>query len=246
MELKIWEHLFKPETRNSGSVLLRKGKISMRSLSDTEVQAYVQGAGSVKVVLKSPSVSSDLVQSACSCPQGKKGQFCKHLWAVLLEAEKKNLDFFDAKFRLELLSGDKVPAKEKFRPISDQSSARAEAFAKAKLEQKELQKEKQAAYRKAQYQKQKLIQQKTKSEKKDKKQSKLFKSQFSQEVELALGFFQDNGFELRDSMDLESIGFAMKKLARVFHPDLGGDQEQMQELVRHSEALTWHLKSSKR
>ena len=62
-------------------------------------------------------------------------------------------------------------------------------------------------------------------------------SEFPSFVEDALKYFSDNGFELRGSMNAESINLAKKKLSRVFHPDVGGSHAEILELNKFTETL---------
>lgn len=225
MSVQIWEHFFKPEVRSSGRTLFSQGKTSVAQPSDTEVIVFIRVSSPLKVVLKSKSVSSNTLTVDCNCPAGKKGLLCKHIWAGLLATEQKNPDFFDSKTEIQKAEAvAKSSATEKSKPTA-QSQAREAA--------QEAYKEKQTLYRKIQYQKQKLRQ----------KQYKLKKEQteevsFPREVEKALKYFSQNGFELRDSLSLENVGTAKKKLARIFHPDLGGSHEEIQELNKYSDVLT--------
>lgn len=225
MSVQIWEHFFKPEVRSSGRTLFSQGKTSVAQPSDTEVIVFIRVSSPLKVVLKSKSVSSNTLTVDCNCPAGKKGLFCKHIWAGLLATDQKNPDFFDSKTEIQKAEAvAKIAAAEKPKPTA-QSQAREAA--------QEAYKEKQTLYRKIQYQKQKLRQ----------KQYKLKKEQaeevsFPRDVEKALQYFSQNGFELRDSLNLENVGMAKKKLARIFHPDLGGSHEEIQELNKYSDVLT--------
>ncbi len=99
-------------------------------------------------------------------------------------------------------------------------------------------KAKQADYRKAQYQKQKMRM-------KENKKSKLSPEselQFPVMIEKALKYFLENGFDLRHGFTIESVGLAKKKLSRVFHPDRGGTNDEIQELNKFSDILVQHSK----
>ena len=85
----------------------------------------------------------------CNCPAGKKGLFCKHIWAALLATAEKNSDFFDSKTEIEKKEAVSKTA-EKYKP-TEASHARETTLAAFK--------EKQDLYRKIQYQKQKLSEQ---------------------------------------------------------------------------------------
>jgi len=222
MSVKIWEHFFKPEVRSSGRAFVTKGKVSQSRPSDTEIQTYVRASTSLKVTCKSESVESKTVTVDCTCPQLKKGQFCKHIWAALLMIEEENSDFLDSKTELEKKSLTALESTTKPKPSQTQMDSQA-AY-----------KLKQADYRKQQYQKQKQLA-------KDRKQAKkniANSPEFPPAVELALKFFLDNGFPLRESLSKESVGLANKKLARIFHPDVGGSHSEILELNKFAEILT--------
>ncbi len=218
MPLKNWEHFFKPEVRNSGQLFVRKGKVTLRSPSDTEIDSYVQGSASFKVTLKCTSVESTTFIAACSCPQSSRGQFCKHVWATLVVALEKNSDFFESKTDL-LVETSKTTSSG---PTKRLNQPNPETKAK------------QAEYRKQQYQKQK---QKLKELKKSKHTNTVAEIH-PPEVETALEFFFENGFPLKESLTQAAVGTAMKKLARVFHPDMGGSHEEILQLNEHAEVLT--------
>lgn len=222
MTIDEWEHFFKPEVRSSGRVFVAQGKVSQSRPSDTEVQSYIRTSSPLKVTLKSESVESPVVLADCSCPQAKKGQLCKHIWAALLMAEEKNADFLESKTDLQKADSKATEPLRKDAP----SAAFVESQAALKV--------KQADYRKQQYQKQK---QRLKDIKQSKKKSAVA-PEFPADVEEALDYFDRNGFPLRESLTAENVGFAMKKLARVFHPDVGGSHDEILELNRHAETLT--------
>ncbi len=227
MSVDSWEHFFKPEVRSSGRTLFSQGKVSISQPSDTEIVAYIRVSSSFKVVLKSPSMSSQIITTDCNCPAGKKGLFCKHIWAALLAAEAKNSDFFDSKTELEK-SVSKPKVKEATK-LNDQSQARAQEHEVKKAAYKE----KQDLYRKIQYQKQKLRQQDYKL-----KKGQPQEVEFPNDVGRALTYFSVNGIELKNSMSKESISSAKKTLARVFHPDSGGSHEEIVELNKFAEILS--------
>ncbi len=227
MSVQNWEHFFKPENRNSGRAFVVKGKVSLSQPSDTEIQAYVRASTSFKVSFKCRSVESPVVVVDCTCPSAKKGQLCKHIWAVLLVIEDKKPDFLESKTDLQKDSVDGVEST----PKTKASLARQESQAAQKL--------KQAEYRKDQYQKQK---QRLKDQKLQKKMS-LGPDEYPLPVEAALKYFSENGFELRDSMTKVAVGAAVKKLARIFHPDVGGSHSEILELNRNADILNKFSKS---
>jgi hypothetical protein len=220
MSVNNWEHFFKSEVRASGRAFVTKGKVSLSQPSDTEIQSYVRASTSLKVSFKSDSVDSNTVKVDCTCSQSKKGQFCKHIWAALLLIEEKRPDFLESKTELQ-----------KSFELTHETLAHAESKTAYKL--------KQADYQKQQYQKQK---QRLKNQKQLKKKAPAT-PEFPPTVELALKFFLDNGFPLRESLTKESVGIATRKLARVFHPDIGGSHSEILELNNFADILTKFLKS---
>lgn len=223
MSIQTWEHFFKPETRASGRTFVTKGKVSISRPSDTEIQSYVRAATSFKINFKLKSIDSDSFSVECTCPQFKKGQLCKHIWAALLVAQEKHSDFFEDKNELHRATSVTVesPAKAKL--------SKAQTEAKAAILKK------QSDYRKLNYQKQKQRLLKQKIAKRD---SETETTQYPPSVESALKYFLSNGFDLRDSMTKEAVSLAKKKLARIFHPDVGGSHAEILELNRFAEILT--------
>lgn len=230
MSVENWEHFFKPEVRSSGQSLFTQGKVSLSQPSDTEIVAFIRISSPLKVSLKSKSVSSATVYADCNCPAGKKDLFCKHIWAALLATEAKTPEFFEDKTEIEKMSSTAFTAPTaKAKP-----TAQASAYEEKQAAYKAQQKEKQALYRKIQYQKQKLRVNTLKMNKK----GVPVQPEFPSDIEKALSFFSQNGFELRESMNKEIVASAKKKLARIFHPDRGGTHEEILELNSNSDILT--------
>ncbi len=222
MSIQIWEHFFKPEVRSSGRSLVNQGKVLPTRLSDTEIQSYVRVSSAAKVILKSPSIDSKTVLANCTCPLSKKGQFCKHIWAALLVIEQKYPDFLE----------DKVELEQGSSPLAEKKSFSQEAY-----------KLKQADYRKEQYQIQKQRIKDKKTSMKGSQRNSPSELKFPPGVELAIKYFSQNGFDLKSSLNAENIGFAKKKLSRVFHPDVGGSHEEIQELNKFAEVLIKYAKN---
>ncbi len=243
MAIEIWEPFFKPEVRSAGQAFVSKGQVALMRPTDTELVAYIRTSSSFKVQFSSPSMDSVVVTATCTCPNSKKGQLCKHIWATLVVVEEKNPDFFEAKTEL-LTTADDTHSNEASSNESSGGTGRpplsqrqADSQAAYKLRQADSQaayKLKQADYRKKQYQLQKERSQKIKKPKTSKFQ---VKPEFPSDVEEALIYFSENGFVLRDCLTAESVGGARKKLARVFHPDLGGSHDEIVELNRFTEVL---------
>ena len=221
MGIENWVDFFKSEVRSAGQAFAAKGQVALMRPTDTELQAYVRASSSFKVQLKSPSMDSPLLTATCTCPQSKKGQFCKHMWATIVVVEEKNPDFLISK--TELLTA-----------ASDATSAQGPQLSQKQLDSQAAYKAKQADYRKQQYQLQKERAQKFKKPKTSKLAPPM---EFPSDVESALSYFEGNGFNLRDSLNAEDIGLARKKLARVFHPDRGGSHDEIVELNKNTEIL---------
>ena len=235
MSIQNWEHFFKPEVRTSGRALFSQGKVFIQQPSDTEIVAYLRISSPFKVSLKTKFISDHTVFADCNCPAGLKDHFCKHIWASLLAIQDKNPDFFEGKTELEKMKS--ILKETVFKPNLDKKNkAHEDKQAELKKKQsdyKKQQKEKQSLYRKIQYQKQKLKLNTLKKNKKNKSEDREFPS----DVEQALAFFSENGFNLRTSMTKEIISSAKKKLARIFHPDLGGRHEEILLLNKSTDIL---------
>jgi hypothetical protein len=213
MALSKWEDFFKPETRRSGQTLYDKDAVFISNSSDTQVQAFVRTSTPARVSFTSPSISAETFYVDCNC---KKDQLCKHIWACLIAVDEKCPDFLESKRSLERLERI-APAAGSAAP----SQAKTEATAKAKERAQQF-KEKQAEYRKLQYQLQKEKLKKTKLEKKHAPAPPAYPP----DVEKALRFFSENGFDFNKTLDEDELSNARKKLSRIFHPDKGGSHEE--------------------
>jgi hypothetical protein len=190
------ENFFKPEARKNGLVYFSKNAVTLSNKSDTYIQAYIKGTPA-KVSLSSDSISDPSISADCSCPVSNKGQLCKHIWSVLVSVEKNYPDFLTSKTSIEKIS---------------RATPKQSAF-----------KEKQADYKKLQYEKQKLRANQIKSER---KKQKLDDVKLPMAAEAALKFFLENGFPLEKPIKEDDLNNARKKLARVFHPDVGGSHDE--------------------
>lgn len=232
-----WEHYFKPEVRSSGRMLVSKGQVSLKQPSDTELVAFLKVSGGVKVHLKLSRVDSPEVKADCTCPLFKKGQFCKHLWGTLVEAQQKNPDFFEGKIELSIQEFQfstkaSVDSSDRASDLRASPADQERALKNAERHQQTL--EAQSLYRKLQYQKQKLRLKKLKLA----KEPQALVPEFPDFVEEALQYFMQNGFDLRATLTKDSVNFAKKKLARVFHPDLGGSHQEILDLNKFAEVLS--------
>jgi hypothetical protein len=218
-----WSPFFIAEIRSSGRKLFVSQKVSISSASDTEIHAYVRASPPVKVLFHSDSAGSPSFVAGCSCPMGKKRQFCKHVWATLLATDADHPDYLATRRSIEKPSEAPEPAPD----AREDAQASWQETAKARA----------AEYRKDQYQRQK---ERKKAEKG--KSSKLSTRTLSPEVEEALAYFDANGFAMPEGPDEEILGEAKRKLSRVFHPDKGGSHEEIVELNRNYERLLRELR----
>ncbi len=243
MSLSVFDSSFKPETRSSGQVYVRKGAVTSSQPSDTEVQAYIRGASTYRINLKSESVSSPLINAACTCQKG----LCKHIYAALLKVEQSHQDFLDGKNEIEYLAVSSPPkdghSARSFQKPAQPPKATVRPPTQAQLDSQAAQKVKQALYRKEQYQKQK---QRLKEKKLTAKKRKPADEgpQFPTDVQQAINFFTVNGFLLESPLNAIVIGMAKKRLSRVFHPDIGGSHAEILELNKNYEILINFIKAT--
>lgn len=209
---------FKTEIRSSGQKLVQQNKISIPNASDTEVHAYVKVAPPVLVHFSSEDISSETVTVECSCPAGQKSQFCKHVWATLLCVEEKYPDFLSSKTSIE--KGNSLVVKE----------ALGQVAAKARASE----------MRKQQYEKQKARMKEFKL-KRHESESAFNLSVLPATVQTALEYFSNNGFPMPKGPSELVVSDAKRKLSRVFHPDKGGSNGEMQELNRNCEEVLNYL-----
>lgn len=153
------------------------------------------------------ATSMDSPDIVSTCSCSSKS-LCKHIWALLISTNKSYPDFLINK---NFIKRDQNPI----------SQERVNLLAK--------QKERQSDYRKLQYQKQKLRAAKIKKSHTEVKHPST--------VALSLKYFEENGFTFDDAPTTQEIANIRKKLARVFHPDVGGSHQETIELNQHCEVL---------
>lgn len=84
-----WEYLFKPKILERGQRYARQGAVKHFVRKEDRIEAIVAGSENYKVILDSDwKITED---AYCSCPYAAEGNLCKHMAAVLYEAEKRNL-----------------------------------------------------------------------------------------------------------------------------------------------------------
>ena len=234
MSIDRWEPYFKPEVRNAGRTLVGKGVVALSRGSDTETQCYIRGTSSFRVNFRSPAIDDPKITATCTCPQSKKS-FCKHMWAAFIEIDEKTPDFLEDK--TELLSADEAGESDTAAVAKKPMSESQLAYQAKREEVQAAQKERQAVYRKQSYQKQKDRLNEKKGISKKGASSRHSSPAFSDDVEEALKYFSENGFELKETMTSEAIASARKILARVFHPDKGGSHDEILELNKNADLL---------
>ncbi len=225
-----FSHFFKPEVRHAADELLKKKSVFLKLGSDTQIEGSVRGTTLLRVTFRAASIESETFLVDCSCPASKKGQFCKHVWAVLVLARVKSPDFFESKTAIEkddLLKSKTSPAR-----AADPEFAERQANLKNK----------QADYRKQAYQAQKQRAKNLKSDRAAREQRESIKtSAFSlnlpEDVKAAFAYFEVNGFALTLPVDEITLNNAKRVLSRVFHPDKGGSHAEMIELLKQSNVL---------
>lgn len=223
MPIQDLEGFFTSGARSAGLRFFSDGKVSVTQHSDTEITAYVKP--SFKVSLKSTSIEGSRILVTCNCPDFKKERLCKHAWAAVLGAEDKSSDFMENKTEIEICTD----AESKTKPSNNkrpENQAQIDAKAAYKAKQKE--------YSKQLYQKQK---QRLKDIKTAKKKAPAVEPTFPKTIEKAFAYFLQNGFDLKISLNEESISRARKKLSRVFHPDISGTHEEILELNKNTDLL---------
>ncbi|QDK45985.1 hypothetical protein DOM22_12900 [Bdellovibrio sp. ZAP7] len=216
---KLYEHFFKPEVRKQGREEFAAGLAVLSVAGDARIEGYVKASKPVKVLFVAESIASSSFAVDCMCSSAAKGTFCKHIWAILLQTEKKHPDFLDSKTNIEKGSLFEV----------------VESPFKAK----------QAEFKKIQYQKQKARAKEQRQQIKNKAKGVSSKSPkgttYSQDVNTAFEFFSLNGFPLENNLDEESLKNAKKVLARVFHPDKGGTHDESVILNENYQILMDYL-----
>jgi hypothetical protein len=234
------EGFFKPEVRASGAKLVAQEKVSVSSGSDTGIQAYVRVAPPVRVRLSAEDISSEAFTADCSCPAGRKAQFCKHVWAVLVCVEQDYPDFLSSKQSIQK-PGAEPPEAEVRTETGSETGAEPES--QPKPDYQAAAKARAAEYRKQQYQRMKQRAKELKRGRRSREPEPAEATgEFPPPVEAALAYFALNGFEMPSGPSAEVLGEAKKKLSRVFHPDKGGSHDEIIELNENCNLLLRFLK----
>jgi len=83
-----WKQLFSAEVRRRGSEYHREGAVELlEPEAGQTIRAHVEGSDTYTVVIGDSGAATS---ASCTCPHFKQGSYCKHLWAVLLEAQHRS------------------------------------------------------------------------------------------------------------------------------------------------------------
>lgn len=206
---------FGHQERSKGAEIARKDLVLISSASDTDVRALIKGSQACRVTLCADDVAATSFSCVCTCPQSRKGDLCKHAWAVLLKLAENKADFLEGK-----------------REAIASAVAMATPSNEARLA-------KQNEYKNAQKVKLKERNKQIRESKKAEKRGPSFR--YPAPVQESLDYFTTNGFSF-DDLDLASLQNARKLLSRVFHPDKGGTHDEVLELNAHFERLADYLR----
>ena len=66
---------------------------------------------------------------------------------------------------------------------------------------------------------------------------------YSYEVQTALIYFSNNGFELSHPLQAKALDTARRTLARVFHPDNGGTHDEILALNNNHDIIATYLEN---
>ena len=227
MSTDAFETCFNSSARSAGHRLFKEGKVSFSKPSSLEIMAYVKP--NYRVGIKLESLQNTVAHAECNCPPSQKGQPCKHIWAACLAVSEKSADFFEG-----VTEVTKKAAQAKVTTPQSESQTLSKEIYKLKQENFKL---KQAMYRKEQYQKQKERAKEFKAGKKKSFKDVQEGPTYPGPVQAAIDYFAKNGFSFEGSLNEASVSLARKKLARVFHPDIGGSHGESLELNSNSQVL---------
>ncbi|MEO0335082.1 MAG: SWIM zinc finger family protein, partial [Pseudomonadota bacterium] len=186
-------------------------QVSLAGSSDTQAQAYIRFKGNHRVSLNSEDITSTEIKASCTCAKGRKGRLCQHVWATILQLDSTESDFLA--YKTEVFAAGPAP----------ESAASQDA------------KRRQEAYKQKVKEQNKARRNKIKQEKRQSKSTG--EVHYPEDVEAALRYFLENGFELSQMPTREALDDARKSLAKVFHPDRGGTHEEALVLNQNFEVL---------
>lgn len=225
---------FSSSEQNRGEDLFSRNAVLISSASDTDVRALIRASTPARVTLSAAEVGAADFSGRCSCPVARKGNLCRHVWAVLLALEDKGYDFLEGKEAVSVNESEPSIGRESA-PKSERSIAYAE-------EQKARAKE----YRKQNAEKAKARNKEFRERIKDSNSSKKNRApafSYPAPVEEARQYFQANGFTMSQPIEMEELLNAKKQLSRVFHPDKGGTHDEILELNENFQTILDYLKS---
>lgn len=203
------------QEQRKGVELVRKDQVVISSASDTDVRAFVKGSSACRVSLTADAVAAAACSANCTCPQARKGELCKHIWAVMIKLSESGADFLEGKSEIR---------------TAEVAASAAELTRKAK----------QAEFKKEQQQRVKDRNKEIRLQKKSRERGPRF--QYPEPVQESLDYFSANETPL-DNLDMASLINARKVLSRVYHPDKGGSHQEILELNEHFAVLEAYLKS---
>lgn len=104
-----WEEYFEPHILERGRSYARKGAVQFIKRQGDTIEAVVEGSEYYKVKIRFEE--NHIYESYCSCPYAAGGNYCKHMAAVLCEADTKNADYYSqGDERVDLFYGvDAIP-----------------------------------------------------------------------------------------------------------------------------------------
>ena len=104
---------FESHVRARGERYYRSGAVHVKTASQTAVEARVQGARDYQVALR---WDGEQLNVRCSCPYFESSGPCKHLWAVVLEAEAQEYLADALVDELDFIMNEDLPGEE---PLPD-------------------------------------------------------------------------------------------------------------------------------
>jgi len=88
--IKAWASYFRSTIRMRGRQYQVQGKVHQLSPQPGEmVRATVRGSREYTVLIRDDGSSSS---ASCTCPLFASGQYCKHIWAVLVDVERNGIN----------------------------------------------------------------------------------------------------------------------------------------------------------
>jgi hypothetical protein len=202
---------FAAQELKQGEDVFQSGQVSLSGSSDTQALAYIRFKGNHRASVSTRGLNCTTIRASCTCTKAKKGRLCHHIWATILKLGSIDSDFLANK--TEVFTTE--PETE--------SAAHQEA------------KKRQQDFKKKVKEQNKARRDKIKQEKRQAKSTVATK--YPEDVEAALRYFSENGFDLAQCPSRDALESAKKSLARVFHPDLGGTHEEVLELHKNFEVL---------